>query len=105
MATVGEAPLKTGSVESTEAKRRQGTLEPAITKWLLEDMTSSTTAGKQILSADTGIYYDACKKQFPGVHFRELRRALKVARKQLGLVKPRIPSKQKVQSKRQPKQS
>ena len=74
-ATAAEEPLKTRSVEITEAKRQQGTLEPDITKWLLTDMTSSTAAGKQILSADAGLYYDAGKKQFPGVHYRELRRA------------------------------
>ena len=103
MATAGEEPLKTGSVEITKTMRQQGTLEPVITKWLREDM-ATTADGKPFLSADAGLYYDACKKQFPGVRYRELDRSLTAVRDGWGLVKPRTPSKRK-KPKRQRKES
>jgi hypothetical protein len=64
---------------------------------------ATTVDGKPFLSADAGLYYDACKKKFPGVYYRELDRFLTAVREGWGLVKPRTLSKQK--SKRQPKQS
>jgi hypothetical protein len=84
-------PVASKAVETlatTEAMRKQGTLEPAIFEWLLKDKTR-TAAGKQVLSADSKHYRAACRKKFPGVYHLELKRALLDARELLGSVKKR----------------
>jgi hypothetical protein len=105
MTTTGEEPLKTGSVEITKTMRQQGTLEPAITKWLLEDKTKPAPSGKPFLSANSMRYLAQCQKKFPGVYHHELRRALLDARQQLGLVKKRPHQKGQSRSKQRLKKT
>jgi hypothetical protein len=105
MATAAEEPFKTGAVEITKTMRQQGTLEPAITKWLLAGKTKPTPSGKPFLSANSMRYLAQCQKKFPGVYHHELKRALLDARQQLDLVKKRPHQKGQSRSKQRLKKT
>jgi hypothetical protein len=77
----------TATAELTEVMRQQGMLEPAIEKWLRENM-AKIVDGKPFLSAAAGIYTTRARRDFLAPH-RELDRALTAVRAGWGLVKPR----------------